>query len=305
MLGWSPLWESIIESSIWREPDHVLRLWVFFLARKDRDGFVPYRSPAVMADITKIVDVRKYEEALGRLMAPDPNSTTAACGGRRIIGVDGGWRIVNHELYRDKINKEYRREYQRIKQAEYRAKLKEASNRKPVRRGRPTAAEAVAGKVLAGGGTVEEAEAAVDGMRPGEWPAGHRHDGEVLGGERDGAAPVVLPAGASAGAIDVINYDDGRPAAYVFPNAPGGVGQAAPAQPAVAPPCPAGGPDQVSAAANGDMPPLGRDGYVTPAEQVARAQFQRDRAMADAPAVVEPETDADDGERDPFKEDGE
>jgi hypothetical protein len=131
MLGWSPLWESIVESSIWLEPDYVLRVWVYFLARKDRDGFVPYRSPAVMSNTMRISE-DKLLDALKRLESPDKSSTTQTCEGRRVVVVDGGWRVVNHDKYRDKIREEYRREYQRKKQAEYRAKMKALTKSNPL-----------------------------------------------------------------------------------------------------------------------------------------------------------------------------
>lgn len=130
MLGWSPLWESIVESSIWLEPDHVLRLWVYFLARKDRDGFVPYKSPAVLANTNRL-SIDKYNDALRRLLNPDPNSSTPNCDGRRIVEVEGGWVVVNHAKYRDKIREEYRREYQRKKQAEYRKAKSKHKKSKP------------------------------------------------------------------------------------------------------------------------------------------------------------------------------
>ena len=63
------------------------------------------------------------------LEAADPYSQSKDMEGRRIVRLDeGGWFVVNGAKYRDMLSVEKRREYQRNKQAEYRAKKKAAGN---------------------------------------------------------------------------------------------------------------------------------------------------------------------------------
>ncbi len=65
------------------------------------------------------------ERVIKQLCAPDPKSRTKEEEGRRLVQVgEYAYRVVNGEHYRKLRNAEERREYQRQKQAEYRAKKK-------------------------------------------------------------------------------------------------------------------------------------------------------------------------------------
>ena len=92
------------------------------LAMVDRQGEVHASIPglAKRAGVT-IVDC---EKALACLLEPDPYSRTKDYDGRRIAEVDGGWELLNHGKYRALLSAEERKEYNRKKQAEYRAKKK-------------------------------------------------------------------------------------------------------------------------------------------------------------------------------------
>ncbi len=57
-------------------------------------------------------------------MLPDPNSTSKEHDGRRIEIVPGGWKVLNHEIYRTAMSAEYRKDYNARKQREYRSKKK-------------------------------------------------------------------------------------------------------------------------------------------------------------------------------------
>lgn len=89
---------------------------------KDRDGYVGASVPglAKRAGVT----LEECEKALEKFRNPDPYSRTKEHQGRRIADVGGGWVVLNHDVYRRKMGTEERREYQRQKQAEYRAKRK-------------------------------------------------------------------------------------------------------------------------------------------------------------------------------------
>jgi hypothetical protein len=123
-MSWTPLFSDIVLSSIWGEKDSTRVVWVTLLALKDRNGFVGSSLPGLARAAN--VGLEECREALDRLMAPDPLSRSKEYGGRRIEEAEGGWLVLNHLKYRDKISKDYRREYQRAKQIEYRRRRKAA-----------------------------------------------------------------------------------------------------------------------------------------------------------------------------------
>ncbi len=92
------------------------------LAIKDRWHVVNASIPG-LADAARI-SIKECQEALKVLSSPDEFSRTQDFDGRRIKPCDGGWVILNGDLYRNKMNTDERREYQRIKQKEYRERNK-------------------------------------------------------------------------------------------------------------------------------------------------------------------------------------
>ena len=111
-----------MDSTVWQENKETRLVWITMLAMKNRWHVVEASVPglAKRAGVT----VEECEEALRRLSAPDPYSRTKDHEGRRIKAVEGGWEILNGEPYRLKMSVEERREYKRLKQAEYRARKK-------------------------------------------------------------------------------------------------------------------------------------------------------------------------------------
>ena len=122
MTGYTKLFGSIITSTIWCEDNETRLVWITMLALKNQDHIVEGSVPglAAMARVT----VEQCQGALDKLKAPDPHSRTKDFQGRRIEDFQGGWRILNGEFYRNKMNADERREYFRIKQAEHRARKK-------------------------------------------------------------------------------------------------------------------------------------------------------------------------------------
>ena len=130
MTGYTKLFQTIVTSTIWCE-NHTLRIvWVTMLALKNQDHIVEGSVPGLAAMAR--VSVQECEEALVKLKSPDPHSRTKTFDGRRIEEVDGGWKILNGEKYRAKMNADERREYFRIKQQESRLRRKELLGQKPV-----------------------------------------------------------------------------------------------------------------------------------------------------------------------------
>ena len=127
-MAFTKLFSEILDSTIWQETNETRLVWITMLAMADKYGDVLSSIPG-LADRAK-VSLKDCEAALKCLMSPDPYSRTKDHEGRRIEEVDGGWNLLNHGKYRRKMNEEERREYNRVKQAEYRARKKkgQASN---------------------------------------------------------------------------------------------------------------------------------------------------------------------------------
>ncbi len=123
MAGYTKLFNSILASTIWRENDKTRIVWITLLAMSDKDGVCEGSIPG-LADLARVT-VDECEAALDVLSSPDKYSRTSEHEGRRIEILDGtGWQLLNHAKYRAKMSEDERREYNRQKQAEHRAKVK-------------------------------------------------------------------------------------------------------------------------------------------------------------------------------------
>ncbi len=95
-------------------------VWITLLAMSDRRGIVEGSVPGLAVFARLPLEATRM--ALERLSGPDEDSRSKEQEGRRIEPVDGGWRLINHAKYRDKMGKDERREYLKLKQREYRQK---------------------------------------------------------------------------------------------------------------------------------------------------------------------------------------
>lgn len=105
MPGYTKLFDSLLTSTIWCGQDAETKVvWITMLAMVNRDGIVESTVPglAKMAE----VPIAKVEEAIYKLAQPDNSSRTKDHNGRRIEEVDGGWRLLNYDLYRWKSSAE-------------------------------------------------------------------------------------------------------------------------------------------------------------------------------------------------------
>jgi len=100
MSGYTPLFNSIVMSSIWDENNETRIVWITMLALAGADGVVE-GSITGLAHSAR-VSVEACRKALEKLQAPDPYSRTSDDKGRRIKEIDGGWLILNHKKYREK-----------------------------------------------------------------------------------------------------------------------------------------------------------------------------------------------------------
>ena len=121
-MQFTKLFSSILDSTIWQEPQSTRLVWITMLAMVDRHGEVQSSIPGLASRAKVTID--ECEAALECFKAPDKYSRTKEFKGRRIAEIDGGWELLNHAKYRELLSAEERKEYNRKKQAEYRAKKK-------------------------------------------------------------------------------------------------------------------------------------------------------------------------------------
>lgn len=123
-MTFTKLFSSITESTIWCEPERTRLVWITMLAMADRHGRV-WASVPGLANRAR-VPVDDCRTALDSFLGPDRDSRTKTNDGRRIEPIDGGWRLLNHEKYRDIRDEESIRESKRKYMANRRAKEKQA-----------------------------------------------------------------------------------------------------------------------------------------------------------------------------------
>lgn len=124
MNTWAPIFSKIVDSSLWMEPDWVVKVFLTMLAKKDAD-FVVRGSAFNIAQWAKKTE-QETLEALKILSSPDTKRIEPQpYDGRRIKRVEDGWLILNGELYRNLMVQENERARKRRWAAEKRAQEKE------------------------------------------------------------------------------------------------------------------------------------------------------------------------------------
>lgn len=92
--------DRLLGSSLMDEALPTRWLMVCFLAHADATGFVRCQTPGAAARLANLT-LRQATRALDDLARPDPESTSPAADGARIVRVRGGWQIVNYRTYRE------------------------------------------------------------------------------------------------------------------------------------------------------------------------------------------------------------
>jgi hypothetical protein len=119
------LWDDILDSTIWMEEDHVVRVFLTFLLVANWDGFVDMPIPAIAQRAR--VSIQECIAAIEKLEAPDPFSRTKAEQGRRIIRVTEEqtlWHITNFEKRRGLRDEKAKRKHQAAYMRDWRARQK-------------------------------------------------------------------------------------------------------------------------------------------------------------------------------------
>jgi hypothetical protein len=108
MDNWAPLWSSIVDSSLWEEPDYVVKVFLTMLALKDSDHI--YRGTAFRLSKRSNKPELEVLDALKILSMPDARRKEhQEFDGRRIKAVEDGWLILNGDKYRQKVRSEMTR----------------------------------------------------------------------------------------------------------------------------------------------------------------------------------------------------
>jgi len=105
--SYTKLFSSITESTVWCEPAGTRLVWITLLAKCDMFGRFAGSIPG-LARLAN-VSLEDTSRALETLLSPDPYSRTPDKEGRRLEVIEGGWRLLNHEKYRDMRDEERRR----------------------------------------------------------------------------------------------------------------------------------------------------------------------------------------------------
>ncbi len=116
---YTKLFEQILESTIWCEPDSTRVVWITMLAMSDRDGEVLASVPGLAKRAN--VSIELTRAAIACFLAPDADSRTKDYEGRRIAEIEGGWQILNHAKYRDLLDAEAEKERKRKWWAKHRS----------------------------------------------------------------------------------------------------------------------------------------------------------------------------------------
>lgn len=109
-MGYTPVFDSVFHGTLCgRWP--TLPVWLTILPMADRHGHIDMTFQA-MAALTGW-PIELLRKAVAELMEPDPESRSEAEEGRRLVLIDPenrqwGWRVVNHEKYREKARKAQR-----------------------------------------------------------------------------------------------------------------------------------------------------------------------------------------------------
>ena len=155
---YTPLWSGIVQSSLWDEPDPVVKVFVTLLALKDPD-FIVRKTAYQIAHESRKTEAEVLE-ALKVLSSPDTKRLEPQPHeGRRLERVSDGWLILNGKKYQEKMREEAERARWRKAQA---AKREREKKPKPSHNGSSAAYESA----LKAGASQEQLDAIVADKLP-------------------------------------------------------------------------------------------------------------------------------------------
>jgi hypothetical protein len=97
---YTPLFSKVVDSSLWDEPDYVIKVFLTMIAKKDRDQVC--RGTAYNIAKWSRKTEQEVVNALKILSEPDTKRLEPQpYDGRRVERVDDGWLILNGKYYQD------------------------------------------------------------------------------------------------------------------------------------------------------------------------------------------------------------
>jgi hypothetical protein len=124
LITWTPLFSKVVDSSLWEEPDYVVKIFITMLALKDADQVVRYNAYGIAQRARKTE--KEVLDALKILSSPDKKRIEPQpFDGRRVEKVEGGWLLLNGLVYQEMMRGINRKEYKAAKQREYRERENE------------------------------------------------------------------------------------------------------------------------------------------------------------------------------------
>jgi hypothetical protein len=127
---YTPLFSKIVDSSLWSEPDYVVKVFLTMIAKKDRDNVV--RGNAYNISLWARKTEKEVLSALEILSAPDTRRLEPQPHeGRRIEKVTDGWLILNGKYYQVLMTTVNRRAYKANKEKERRQRKKQLNGSCP------------------------------------------------------------------------------------------------------------------------------------------------------------------------------
>lgn len=98
-MGFTKLYQGIVQSSIMAEDPATFKVWIAILASCGPDGIARISSTYLSAVCR--LSQEQVDKSIIVLESPDPNSRSKEEDGRRIKPQDGGWYVINYKKYRE------------------------------------------------------------------------------------------------------------------------------------------------------------------------------------------------------------
>lgn len=163
MSQYTPLFNRIVDSSLWEEPLHVRIVFITMLTKRDRDDIVEGSA----FNISRWAKVTEEEamNALKVLSSPDKRRLEPQpFEGRRIERVPGdepAWLILNGHVYR-KILSEMRSRESKAEWARKHRETEKVKGKKKIKKGTPLPGETAYCRAVEAGVSPEELERMTD-----------------------------------------------------------------------------------------------------------------------------------------------
>lgn len=98
-MSYTKVFSTMLDASIWREPNHVRIVWLTMLMMASKAGMV-HASRLGLADRARVTP-EEVDDALKVLGSVDPDDKSGVHSGIRVIPMQGCWQLVNFEFYRE------------------------------------------------------------------------------------------------------------------------------------------------------------------------------------------------------------